>query len=164
MGANAAPVENDGGSAVSVSLWVLNDPAIFEALGTTPELAQMFQAWMASKAPIQAWITRAAWFPELDFYEQYNQTVYEQASTIDWFRSHLNGMLASRAWACRRLRFMASTLWLGRELRSQVDMGRLGEVAELSQAGDATCVRLQPDRSLGELEAALASILPMRRD
>jgi hypothetical protein len=165
VGADAAPMENDGGSAVSVALWVLNDPAIFEALGTTPDkLAQMFEAWMAGTAPTQAWITRAAWFPELDFYEQYNQTLYETASTIDWFRSHMNGLLASRAWACRRLRFMASTLWLGKELASQVDMEQLATVAELSPANGATCVRSRPERSLGELEAALAPILPMRRD
>jgi hypothetical protein len=56
---------------------------------------------------------------------------------------------------------MASTLWLGKELASQVDMGGLAEVAELSAAGDATCVRLRPDRGLGELEAALAPILPV---
>jgi hypothetical protein len=162
VGANSAPVENEGGSAVSVALWVLNDPAIFAALGTTPDkLSQIFEAWMTSKAPIQAWITRATWFPEFDFYEQYNQTLYETASTIDWFRSHMNGLLASRAWACRRLRFMASTLWLGKELASQVDMGGLAEVAELSPAGEATRIRLRPDRSLGELEAALAPILPV---
>ena len=164
VGTNPPSVENDGGNAVSVALWVLNDPTIFDVLGTTPDdLARMFETWMAGKAPIQAWITRAAWFPELDFYEQYNQTLYETASTIDWFRSHLNGMLASRAWACRRLRFMASTLWLGKELTSQVDMDRLAEIAELSSAGDATRVRLRPDRSLGELEAALAPILPVPR-
>jgi hypothetical protein len=58
---------------------------------------------------------------------------------------------------------MASTLWLGRELRSLVDMERLAVVAELSPMGDATCVRLRQDRSLGELEAALAPILPMRQ-
>jgi len=164
VGTNPPSVENDGGNAVSVALWVLNDPTIFDVLGTTPDdLAKMFEVWMADKAPLQAWITRAAWFPELDFYEQYNQTLYETASTIDWFRSHLNGMLASRAWACRRLRFMASTLWLGKELASQVDMDRLAPVAELSPAGDATRVRLRPGRSLGELEAALAPILPMPR-
>jgi hypothetical protein len=161
----APPVENEGGSAVSVALWVLNDPAIFAALGTTPDkLSQMFEAWMAGKAPIQAWITRATWFPELDFYEQYNQTLYETASMIDWFRSHMNGLLASRAWACRRLRFMASTLWLGKELAALVNMERLATVAELSPAGDATCIRLRRERSLGELEAALAPILPVQRD
>jgi hypothetical protein len=134
-------------------------------LGTTADdLARMFEAWMAGTTPIQAWITRAAWFPELDFYEQYNQTLYETASTIDWFRSHMNGLLASRAWACRRLRFMASTLWLGKELASQVDMEQLATVAELSPANGATYVRLRPERSLGELEAALAPILPMRPD
>jgi hypothetical protein len=162
VGADAPPVENDGGNAVSVALWVLNDPAIFDVLETTPDdLATMFETWMAGKAPIQAWITRAAWLPELDFYEQYNQTLYEMASTIDWFRSHMNGLLASRAWVCRRLRFMASTLWLGKELASQVDMERVATIAELSPAGDATCVRLRDGRSLGELEAALAPILPV---
>lgn len=163
-GDQAHPVNNDGGGAVSVAVWVLNDPAIFEALGTTPDqLTGMFENWMASKAPIQAWVTRAAWFPEFDLYDQYNQTVYETASTLDWFRSGLNGMLASRAWCCRRVRFVGSMMWLGKELRSQVDMERLADVAELSPAGDAICIRLRDGAGLRDLEAALAPIVPVPR-
>jgi hypothetical protein len=78
--------------------------------------------------------------------------------------THLNVLLLSRAWACRRLRFVGSTLWLGRELRSQVDLDQLAMVAELSPAGEATCVRLRDGRSLGELEAGLAPVLPDRRN
>jgi hypothetical protein len=158
---HAYPLDSEAGSAVVVSAWMLNDPAIFEAMGTTPDrLTQMFEGWMAGHDPVQAWITRAAWIPEFDVYESYHQTPYEIASRVDWFRSGLNGMLAQRAWACRRLRFVAPRMWLGSELTAMVDTERLAAVAELSRSGSATRVQLRRTHTLGDLEVVFEPILP----
>jgi hypothetical protein len=160
---HAHPLDEEAGSAVVVSAWMLNDPAIFEAMGTSSDrLAQMFEGWMAGRDPVQAWITRAAWIPEFDVYESYHQTPYEIASGVDWFRSGLNGMLAQRMWACRRLRFLSPKMWLGRDLMALIDIERLANVAKLSHLGSATLVQLRPTHTLGDLEMALAPIIPKR--
>ncbi len=160
---HAHPLDSEGGTAVAVSAWSLNHPAVFAEMGTTPSrLSQMFDGWMADQGPVQAWITRSAWIPEFDVYENYHQTPYEVASSVDWFRSGLNGLLAQRAWACRRLRFVAPTMWLGKELTGMIDIDWLNTVAELKRSGSTTRVELLEGHSLGDLEAALAPILPAR--
>ena len=109
---------------------------------------------------MQAGIAHSGWLPEFDLYERYNETLYEAASDIDWFRSGLNGMLTSRAWSARRLRFLAPRLWLGEELAGAIDASKLNPIAEVSKSASTLRIVLRANASLGDQEAALQPILP----
>jgi hypothetical protein len=60
------------------------------------------------------------------------------------------------------LRFVAARLWLDESFVEALDPRQLEAVAELSRHG-RTALSLRPGRSLAELEAALAAILPRFR-
>ena len=47
----------------------------------------MFEGWIGSVEPLQAWIAGAAWIPEFSTYEDFAQTAYENAVAPDWHRS-----------------------------------------------------------------------------
>jgi hypothetical protein len=51
-------------------------------------------------------------------------------------------------------------MWLGAELMRAIDVSHLQGVATLVRQGETTKVTLRPDRSLADLEQALAAILP----
>jgi hypothetical protein len=102
------------------------------------------------------------WFPEFDLYEEYRQTLYEEASALDWFRSGLNGLLATRYWSDRRVRFVAPVMWLGPQLMAPVDAAALATVSDVARTGPTTRIALRPTAGLAELETALRPILPSR--
>jgi len=157
----AAPSSPNNGPTLSFALWILNAPAVFEQLSiAADDIASLFEGWMSTVAPLQACISNSAWIPEFDRDEQYNETLYEAACDIDWFRSGLNGMLTSRAWSARRLRVLAPSLWLGEELARAVDAKLLGQMAGLSKNGSTLKIALRPEATLAQLEAALEPILP----
>lgn len=159
----AGPLSRSNGHALAFAPWIVNDAAVFRQLGTSAEaITASFTAWADAVAPIQGWITRAAWIPEFDLYEEYNQTLYERCSPLDWFRSGLNGMLASRAWLSGRLRFVAPVMWLCPELVAAIDIEHLREIADMTPAGHALRVTLREGRSLEKLEAVLWRVLPAR--
>src|SRR5690349_20208462 len=102
----AGQEEAGSGATLNCALWVLGHGAVYERLGTSPSATtDVFETWLATVDPLQAWITRAAWIPEFDVYDAYTQTLYEQAATVDWFRSGLQGTLTGQSWLERRLRF-----------------------------------------------------------
>jgi hypothetical protein len=61
------------------------------------------------------------------------------------------------------LRFVAARLWLDESFVEALDPREL-ETVELSRHGRVTTLSLRSGRSLAELEAALAPILPRFRD
>ena len=130
-------------------------------LGVSPDAAiDVFETWLASVDPLQAWVTRAAWVPEFDSWEDFAQTVYESAATVDWFRSKADDFVGGRMSLVRRLRFVAPKLWLDESLMREVDRAALEAVAALRQRRQAAEIELLPGRSLTELETALAPLLP----
>ena len=149
------------GTTLSFAVWMLNDRETFDQLGVSAEASsKLFEEWMSTRTPVQAWISRSAWIPEFDLYERYNETLYEAASDIDWFRSGLNGMLTSLAWSGRRLQFIAPLMWLGADLAGPIDTKTLHRVAEVTRCGSTLRVALRAEATLNELEAALEPILP----
>ena len=84
------------------------------------------------------------------------QTVYENAVAPDWHRADHPPRMP---W----LRFVAARLWLDESFVEALDSRQLETVAELSRYGRVTALSLRPGRSLAELEAALAPILPRFR-
>ena len=158
----AGPISHSDGDTLSFVVWTLNDEAVSDQLQHAPtDMLHDFEPWIGTACAVQAWAARAAWIPEFDLYEDYNQTLYERASDLDWFRSGLNGVLASNAWTQRRLRYVAPLLWLGPDLAAAVDQAALARVADITRTGPLTRIALRSDASLNDLEAALEPILPM---
>jgi hypothetical protein len=148
-------------STLNCAIWLLDDQSVHRKLGVSPDAAiDVFETWLASVDPLQAWVTRAAWVPEFDSWEDFAQTVYESAATVDWFRSKADDLVGGRMSLVRRLRFVAPKLWLDESLMREVDRAALEAVAALRQRRRATEIELLPGRSLAELETALAPLLP----
>jgi hypothetical protein len=148
-------------STLNCALWMLDHQSVHRKLGLSPDAAiDVFETWLASVDPLQAWVTRAAWIPEFDSWEDFAQTAYESAATVDWFRSKADDFVGGRLSRLRRLRFVAPKLWLDESLMREVDPAALATVAALCQRRRATEIELLPGRSLAELETALGPLLP----
>jgi hypothetical protein len=146
-----------GGDTVCCAIWQIDDKQVERRIGSSVQTAEaVFTDWIASATPRQAWIARAAWIPEFSTYEDFAQTAYESAVARDW---HQPDHPPSMTW----LRFVSRRLWLDESFIQAVDAAELEAVAELSRMGPLTAVSLRPGRSLSELEAALAPILPRFR-
>jgi hypothetical protein len=146
---------------LAVAAWVIDHPDIDGLLGSYPAgLVRSADAWCEETGPIQAWLTSSLWVPELDLYDQYQGTLYEEAAAVDWFRSGARSALGTVGWTTRRLRFVAPHMWLGPELAARIDLGDVERVADVRPSRRTTAVSLRPEHTLGELEQALAPILP----
>ena len=143
-----------GGSTLSCAIWLIDHEEVRHRVGSSAEAAaQVFEGWIGSVEPLQAWIAGAAWIPEFSTYEDFAQTAYENAVAPDWHRS-------DRPLPLPWLRFVAPLLWLDEAFIEALDPGPLEAVAELRRNGSVTALSLRPGRPLSDLEAALSPILP----
>jgi hypothetical protein len=146
-----------GSATLSCAIWLIDHERVRSRIGSSAETAaEVFEGWIGTVEPLQAWIARAAWIPEFNTYEEFTQTVYESAVAPDWHRADLP---PRTPW----LRFVAARLWLDESFVEALDLRQLEAAAELSRHGRVTALSLRPGRSLAELEAALAPILPRFR-
>ncbi len=146
-----------GSATLSCAIWLIDHEQVRRQIGSSAETAaEGFEGWIGTVEPLQAWIARAAWIPQFNTYEEFMQTVYESAVAPDWHRADLPPRMP---W----LRFVAARLWLDESFVEALDPRQLEAVAELSRHGRVTALSLRPGRSLAELEAALAPILPRFR-
>jgi hypothetical protein len=143
-----------GSATLSCAIWLIDHEQIRRQIGSSAEVAaEVFEEWIGTVEPQQAWIARAAWIPEFNTYEEFAQTAYESAVAPDWHRADRP---PPRPWLC----FVAPRLWLDKSFIAALAPGQLEAVAELSRHGRVTALSLRPGRSLTELEAALSPILP----
>ena len=143
-----------GAGTLSCALWLIDHQEVRRRIGAAAEAAAaVFEEWIGTVEPQQAWMARAAWIPEFNTYDDFMQTLYESAVSRDWHR-------ADRPRRTPWLRFVAAKLWLDESFVEDLDTRQLETVAQLAQRGRVTALSLRPGRSLGELEAALAPILP----
>ena len=146
-----------GSGTLSCAIWLIDHEQVHRRIGSSAEVAaEVFEGWIGTIEPLQAWIARAAWIPEFNTYEDFMQTVYESAVAPDWHR-------ADHPPRTPWLRFVAARLWLDESFVEALDSRQLETVAELSRYGRVTAVSLRSGRSLAELEAALEPILPRFR-
>lgn len=146
---------------VAIAAWVLDHPDIDRLLGSSaPGLVRSADRWCEETGPLQAWVASSLWFPEFDLYDEYQGTLYEDAAAVDWFRSGARGALGTVGWTSRRLRFIAPHIWLGPQLAARIELADVERVAEVRRSARATAVSLRPEHTMGELEQALATILP----
>ena len=143
-----------GAGTLSCALWLIDHEEVHRRIGAPAEAAAAaFEEWIGTIEPQQAWMTGAAWIPEFNTYDDFMQTAYESAVSREWHR-------ADRPPRTPWLRFVAAKLWLDESFVEPLDARQLEAVAELARRGRVTALLLRPGRSLAELEAALAPILP----
>ncbi|HXQ15654.1 MAG TPA: hypothetical protein VN814_13620, partial [Caulobacteraceae bacterium] len=143
-----------GANTLTCGLWLIDHELIRGRIGSSAETAEaVFEQWIETVEPSQAWTARAAWVPEFNTYEDFMQTVYESAVTRGW-----NG--GDRPPLAPWLRFVAPRLWLGESFAEALDLDRLETIAEVSRRGRVTTLSLRPGQSLDAFEAALSPILP----
>jgi hypothetical protein len=143
-----------GRKTLACAIWLIDHPEVHCQIGGSAETAaEIFQAWIGTVEPLQAWVSRAAWIPEFTTYEDFMQTAYESAVSPDWSRAD---RLPRLPW----LRFVATKIWLDESFVADLDPQQIEAVAEIDRQGRTTALSLRPGRSLMELEQALAPILP----
>jgi hypothetical protein len=162
-----APVAR--GETLHLYRWVTNHPACLAFAGvSTDSMKQDLDALAAAHRPLQAWHGEAAWLPVFDTAGDYEDTVYEDYSVLNFFRGilhdeqlSLKALRLSAGWCGNVLRMVTPHLWLGPGLAAQVDGGRLGRVADVSEVNGCLKVVKKAEASMEDLEIALLPILPI---
>jgi hypothetical protein len=156
------------GGAWHVFKWVINHPDCHHSLRTSlAEMDQQLDRFVVEQFPLQAWNSQCTWIPTFDLADSYERTVYEDSSTLNWFRGILdngNGLESDKMtarWCGNVLRMVTPHMWLCQNLIDQVDKAALEHVAEVSETNGIYKVALRPGSTLDALELALLPILPV---
>ena len=111
------------GGTWHVFMWVINHHDCYKLLGTSAtEMEQQLDTFAAQCAPLQAWSSQCTWIPAFDSAEDYERTLYEESSTMNWFRgilntdSGLNDAKMTARWCSNVLRMVTPHMWLCRNL------------------------------------------------
>ncbi|MEM9783414.1 MAG: hypothetical protein AAF899_13180 [Pseudomonadota bacterium] len=145
-----------------LAFWIVNHPDAFDALSAEcAAIRAMLRHWIGEMAPLQGCLTAAAWIPEFDRYDRYEQSLYEDLTAVDWFRSGARGHQMTGDWCRRRLRLVAPEIWLHDDLTTRrVEVAGLADIAETTRLGACQHVALRSGASLKDLEERLAPLLP----
>ena len=162
-----APVVN----TVHVFHWVLNHADGYGYLGTSiGDMKDRIDDFVAQHPVIdvlQAWHGQCTWHPLFDHADDYQRTVYEESSVLNWFRgilqndSGLNASKMSLQWCRNVLRMVTPHMWICRALLEQVDRAALEAVAQVTETNDAFKIALREGQGLDDLELALLPVLPV---
>jgi hypothetical protein len=149
--------------------WVINHADCLQHLDTTPgDMKARLDALASDHAPLQAWHAEATWIPVFDRAEDYEDTVYEDMSSLNFFRGILHeyqhglkDRRMSAAWCGNVLRMVTPHLWLCRGLLEQLDKSALEHVATTTEQNGSIKVVKRPDCTMEDFELALLPILPI---
>ena len=157
------------GEALHLYRWVTNDPVCLAFAGaSTDSMKQDLDGLAAAHRPLQAWYGEAAWLPVFDTAGDYEDTVYEDYSVLNFFRGILHGeqlslkaLRLSAGWCGNVLRMVTPHLWLGPDLAAQVDCDSLRRVAHVTEVNGCLKIVKLAEASMEHLEIALLPILPI---
>jgi hypothetical protein len=159
-----APVVN----TVHVFNWVLNHADCYSYMGTSiGDLKDRIDLFAAQHPVLQAWHSQSTWHPLFDHADDYERTVYEEHSVLNWFRGilqtdgGLNESKMSLQWCRNVLRMVTPHMWVCRALLQQVDRAALEAVAQVTETNDAFKIALREGQGLDDLELALLPVLPV---
>src|SRR5262245_11092869 len=116
---------------------------------------------------LQAWHSQCTWRPLFDHADDWQRTVYEDNSVLNWFRGvlqtdgGLNECKMSLAWCSNVLRMVTPHMWICRALLDQADRAELEAVAEVTEFNGVFRIVLREGRELDDLELALLPVLPV---
>jgi hypothetical protein len=157
------------GEALHLCRWVTNHPACLAFAGVTADsMKQDLHALAAAHRPLQAWHGEAAWLPVFDTAGDYEDTVYEDYSVLNFFRGilhneqlSLKALRLSAGWCGNVLRMVTPHLWLGPDLAAQIDCDTLSRVAHVSEVNGCLNILKRAEARMEDLEIALLPILPI---
>ncbi len=157
------------GETLHLYRWVTNHPACLTFAGvSTDSMKQDLDALAAAHRPLQAWHGEAAWLPVFDTAGDYEDTVYEDYSVLNFFRGilhndhlSLKALRLSAGWCGNVLRMVTAHMWLGPDLAAQIDCDTLSRVADVTDVNGCLKIVKQPEASMEDLEIALLPILPI---
>jgi hypothetical protein len=162
---DAAPA----GGTIHVCNWVINHPDGFASLGTSPGgMTAALDRLVAACPPLQAWHGAATWIPRFDLADDFEATVYEDSSLLNFFRgtlrTHQLGLTDRRmtaVWCGNVLRMVTPYMFLGDNLLGQVDEAALRRVAVVTACAGGARVEKRADCPMDDFELALLPILPI---
>ena len=163
LAGDMAPVEDP---ALHVVFWTIDHPEAWDAIGTERQAwIDRLEDWIEQRDVLQAYRTGTAAIPLFDDYENFEQTIYEELSGVDWSRRSLKGTLMARSWCGETVRFVAPRMWLGHALmeRLSVNASDLGASAEVSPLPGMARIALREGTPIETLERAMSPILPSAR-
>ncbi len=157
------------GETLHLYRWVTNHPACLAFAGvSTDSMKQDLDMLAAAHRPLQAWHGEAAWLPVFDTAGDYEDTVYEDYSVLNFFRGilhneqlSLKALRLSAGWCGNVLRMVTPHLWLGPNLAVQIDCGSLSRVAHVSEVNGCLKIVKKAEASMEDLEIALLPVLPI---
>ena len=121
------------GETIHLYRWVTNHPTSLAFASTSlADMKQDLDTLAATHTPLQAWHADAAWIPVFDRASDYEDTIYEDYSVLNFFRGilhaeslSLKAQRLSAGWCANVLRMVAPHLWLGPTLTAQIDRASL---------------------------------------
>jgi tetratricopeptide (TPR) repeat protein len=166
-----APDVAQAKEGLAAAVWFINDATVYKRFGTTREAQSNLVAFVAEGEVLQAWSAATTWLPHFGDYESgpgqfmtlYEHAVRELSQTL-YRGPQFSSLVRDATWPSRRLRFVAPRLWLGESLAARLDLASLEGVATVRRAGLTTQIALNEDAAIGDLERALAPILPSCED
>jgi hypothetical protein len=155
-------------NTVHVFNWILNHDDCYAYLGTSiGDMKSRIDEFATHDGVLQAWHGQATWRPLFDHADDWQRTVYEDSSVLNWFRGilqtdgGLNACKMSLEWCRNVLRMVTPHMWICRTLFDQVDRAELEAVAEVTGVNDVFRIVLREGRGLDDLELALLPVLPV---
>jgi hypothetical protein len=157
------------GHALHLYNWCINHDNCLRQLDSSPDdMIARLDAFAPAHAPLQAWHGQATWIPKFDRADDYEDTIYESMSVLNFFRGILFGLQDSlkqrrmtAPWCANVLRMVAPHMWLCRSLIDQVDRAKLERAAIVTEVGESCKIEKRPDCGMDDLELALLNILPI---
>jgi hypothetical protein len=163
LAGDMAPVEDP---ALHLAFWTIDHPEAWDAIGTQRQAwIDRLEGWVEQRDVLQAYWSGTAAIPIFDDYEQYEQTIYEDLSGVEWSRRELKGKLMARSWCGGTVRFVAPRMWLAHPLieRLGAKASDLDASAEVSPLPGMVRISLREGTPIDTLERALSPILPSAR-
>jgi hypothetical protein len=158
-----------GGDTLHLFSWVISHDSCYEYLATSvDDVKGRLDALAEECPPLQAWHGQSAWIPAFDRADDYESTIYEDMSVLNFFRGilleqeqPLKDRRMTAAWCGNVLRMVTPHMWLGRGLVEQLDKVALERVARVVEINGSWRIEKRTDCAMDDFELALLPILPI---
>ena len=149
--------------------WIISDYECYQYLETSVnDMKEKLDALAARCSALQAWHGQSTWTPLFDRADDYEDTIYEDMSVLNFFRGillelnyGLKDWRMTAPWCANVLRMVTPHMWLCGNLVEQVDRAALERVAIVSDSNGSYKIEKRTDCAMDDFELALLPILPI---
>jgi hypothetical protein len=157
------------GQTLHLFNWVINHGDCYQYLETSVAgMTSKLDALAAEYSPLQAWHGQSTWRPAFDKADDYEATIYEDMSVLNFFRGilleqqcSLTDRRMTAEWCGNVLRMVAPHMWLCGNLIEQVDRAALERVATVAEFNGSYRIEKRTEYAMDDFELALLPILPI---